>query len=201
MSPFRVLTSLALALVLSACGSSNDQRATPGDGASPTSSEMAAKLAQGTLGLVRYSYDPDALIRADIDLAVPPDFEQTVFAVKFVPVSLAENLGQPQCSFGPVHSGDACLATAEVGFAIALLERPTQYYIDNVRGSAFDDGSAPVTVNGYEGVTVLHRADRTTTRYTFLSLDGRTLLLVDRHAEGVDVGREALEQVRASLSF
>jgi len=192
----------ALALAVAACDDTPDQRSDAGETTTPAPISSSANLAQGTLGTVHYSYDPATLTRAEVDLALPPQFEHTVFAIKFIPTSLAAKLGEDACSFGSMSDGHSCSANVEVGFALALLERPLADYTTALaRATPAQGALESVSVNGHEGMSFVHQSAHTTTRYTFLPANGRTLLLADRFTDGIDTGREALEQVRASIQF
>jgi len=204
MRKSRIIYTLApaLAIALASCGGPDEQSAQPADEVSPATSANPASLAADTLGTIRYSYDPAALTRAEVDLAVPPDFEQSVFAIKFIPTPLVTNLGEQACSFGSIGDGHACLADLEIGFALALLDRPLSHYILALELAAPAQGTLePVTVGEHEGMAFVHQSEHTTTRYTFLPAGGRTLLLADRYTDGVEVGTDALDQLRASIDF
>ncbi len=161
-----------------------------------------ANLSAGTLGTVRYRYDPSALTRAEVDLALPPDFEQSVFAIKFIPAGYSNNLGGGDCSFGSLDDGQSCTARAEIGFAIALLERPLSHYTTALaRATPAMARLEPVVVDEQEGMSFVYDEGQTQTRYTFLPIDNRTFLLVDRYTDGVTQGADALDQVRQSIHF
>ncbi|KLI63226.1 hypothetical protein AAV99_11155 [Aurantiacibacter marinus] len=186
-------------LILAACGSDPvaDQPGTPAGVQSSTN------LSNGALGTVRYKYDPAALTRAEVDLVLPPDFEQTVFAIKFIPAPLASRLGGAYCSFGRVAQGQECTARSEIGFAIALLERPIADYTTALAQASPSIATLePVMVDGQEGMSFVLDSEFAHTRYTYLPSGGRTLLLVDRYTDGgIDAGTEALDQVRRSIDL
>jgi len=202
MCRLRTLSASAFALLLASCGGDSEREIQVAETTAPETAEMASHLSEGTLGTVTYRYDPAALTRAEVDLALPPDFEKTVFAVKFIPASLASDLGDADCSFGSLSEGQTCSARIEVGFALALLERPlTDYTTALARAVPSMATLEPVVVDEHEGMSFVHDDERTKTRYTFLPAESRTLLLVDRYNEDSDLGAEALEQVRASIDL
>lgn len=207
MCQFRAISAVVLALFIVACDSDLGTEPTVADptAADPTATAVdgiPSNLSDGTLGTVRYQYDASALTRAEVDLALPPDFDQTVFAIKFIPASLTSQLGEAECSFGSLDEGKECSATAEVGFAIALLERPMADYTTALaQATPSIPRLEPVVVDGHEGMSFVYEAGPTKTRYTFLPADSRTLLLVDRFSDGVELEALALEQVRASIDF
>lgn len=203
MYQYRPISSALLVLALAACGSESATQPAVSETTEAAVPAMSENLSEGTLGTVSYQYDASALTRAEVDLALPPDFDQSVFAIKFIPASLASRLGDPECSFGRMEQGEACTAKSEIGFAMALLERPmTDYTTALARATPSMATLEPVMIDEREGMSFVYETEDTRTRYTYLPSQGRTLLLVDRYTEGgVDVGAEALNQVRASIDL
>ena len=182
--------------VLSSCGMPEDDPSLE----EPIAASGEYRLNEGSLGTVRYTYDPAELTRAETDLLIPPAFEDGVFAVKFIPHELAERLGQRRCSFGPMPGSEDCSAGTEVGFALALLEQPFDFY-EEMLLAADGDAVEPRSVKGVDGLSYVRRTVRATTRYTFLPNGERTLLLVDRRSSGTNASAEALEHLRDSIRF
>ena len=191
------------ALLLSACA---DERVDvqPSDEGTPAhvASSGLDSLTRGSLGQVEYRFDPQRLTRAEIDIALPPDSEDTVFAVKFIPVELSGNLGTQGCSYGISADNEECTADEEVGIALALLERPIDHYRLELEEEA-DNGSldTQVMLAGHRGFAFSSEDPKTEVRYTFLPLHGRTLLLMERSEDGVDEGAAALAQLRHSIDY
>lgn len=199
MNRFAFLTPAFLAIALAGCAPEGAEGGSSQVNAAPTPPDTAT-LANGRFGHVRYRYDPHVLTRADTELALPPDFTQTVNAVKFIPSRFVAKIGSEECSFG--SEAERCTASQEVGFAIALLERPLIDYTTAIARSRRDmPAFEPVAIHGVEGVSITHVTDSATTRYTFLPIEGRTLMLVDRDNAGVQEATEALQQVRDSIAF
>jgi hypothetical protein len=197
----RATACLAICLALGGCAQEEPE---PEASTAPaiTAQASADPMQEDSLGPVHYAYDTGVLTRAEISLPLPPDFEESVFAVKFIPTQLLENLGDPNCSYEHEADDSECTAEQEIGFALAFLERPIETY-----GEALVDRMdesmtmAPATVQGHEGFTLETPRGGTVLHYTFLPVAGRTLLLVERNQADIQVGAEALAQVRESLRF
>ena len=188
--------AILLALALVACGDTD----APEGGEATAQSAMNDGLTRDTYGQVGYAFDALELTRAETEIAVPPAFSESVTAIKFIPASLAMDMGNGECSFGAPRDDEVCSASAEVGFAIALLDRPYAAYAAELRASA-QSSLEPDVVSGVEGLTYTRTTERATTRYTFLPQRERTLMLVDRANPDVDAGFAALGDVRRSLTF
>ena len=174
-----------------------------GQGASPVPEDSATStIANGTIGPVAYSYDTSILTTAEIRLPLPPSFEETEFAVKFLPRDLVNTLGAQRCSYEKPDGHDGCTAEQEIGFALAFLERPVEDYgealIDHL-GEGMSVQAAEVA--GHKGFALETMRNGTMLRYTFLPVEARTLLMVERTEATVSDGAEALQQVRESLTF
>lgn len=195
----------ALALGLAGCSDADeDADAQREDIATGQQDEaQAAKLVDGSLGPLIYRYDPEVLTRAEVDLPLPPDFANSVFAVKFLPSSMTDNLGQGGCSYGAQSDASQCTAYREVGLALALLERPISHYREQLANSDLadlvEDGA---TLAGATGFAFSRPSDRSSTqlRYIFVPLEDRTLLAVERTEDGIDDGADALAAVLESLA-
>lgn len=189
-------------MALAACNSSAEEQPEPSPSTAATPAPSAVTLTQGKLAHISYAYDAELLSRVETELPLPPDFGETAFAIKFIPRDLVDHLGSAGCSFDTEMHSDPCTADHEVGFALALLERPLSHYTtaiarDREHMAAFE----PAEMHGAEGVTLMHSTDHTTTRYTFLPAHDRTLMLVSRDNASVHEASAALDQVRASIAF
>ena len=197
----RTSVLLALAAVIGACSGESPENDREDSPLVPEQQAMA-NIADGTIGPVAYSYDSSVLTRAEIQLPLPPTFEETEFAVKFLPRDLVDTLGAARCSYEELDDDDDCTAEQEIGFALAFLERPVEHYgealIDNLGEDMRVESSE---VQGREGFALYTMRNGTMLRYTFLPVDSRTLLLVERTEDTVANGAESLEQVRESLTF
>lgn len=197
----RAITAFAACIAIAACSQSDSGADEPEP--EPVETQTAAEpLEEASIGPVQYSYDPAALTRAEISLPLPPDMEESTFAVKFIPADLVDNLGSVGCSYTDDTLTGGCGAEEEIGFALAFLERPIDTYGD----ALFDDLDETMTVefaeiDGHEGFTLQMPDGETQMRYTYLPVKGRTLLLVDRKQADVTAGAVELAQVRESLRF
>ncbi|MWV27751.1 hypothetical protein [Aurantiacibacter rhizosphaerae] len=164
--------------------------------------QATSPIAAGTIGPVAYSYDTSVLTRAEIRLPLPPTFEETEFAVKFLPVDLVDKLGERDCSYTRPDGDAKCTAEQEVGFALAFLERPVEHYgealIDNLTE---DMRIEAVEMAGRSGFALDTTRNGSKLRYTFLPVESRTLLMMERNQGTVSNAAEALKDVRESLRF
>ncbi len=201
MRRHRATACIALCLALCACAQEEPEQ----EGSPPpaiTAEASADPMQEDTLGPVHYAYDTGVLTRAEISLPLPPDFEESVFAVKFLPTELLDNLGDTACSYENEADDGGCTAEQEIGFALAFLERPIDTYGEAIFDQVDDSMNVePATVRGHEGFKLETPRGGTMLNYTFLPVAGRTLLLVERNQADSHIGAEALAQVRDSLRF
>lgn len=208
----RCLGGFGLVLALFACTPASED-ASDTAGASATPAETVAELDppmpsgvttgstinRSSIGPVHYAYDPKKLTRAEIDLPLPPDFADTVFAVKLIPVEYAANIGTKDCSYGISPDNHICTAQEEVGLELALLERPLADYRARLEGAK--PALEAVTLARQTGFGLTTTLGNTTRRYVFVPSDERTLLVAQRSASGQDAGREALDDALASVDL
>ena len=153
-----------------------------------------------TVGPVRYTYDNTALTRAEIDLPLPPEFSETVFAVKLLPKEYEKFLGSEGCSYGISTGNHECTSEEEVGIAFAILERPVGTYRRILEAEA-SPGLDDQTFAGVKGFRYSRRGANRVHRYTYLPVNGRTLLLAYMTAPGSDAAKAALESALASIEL
>ena len=204
MCQLRVIFPLVCVLGFAACDVDETLDATGDASVSQPVAELGEDdLTRGSIGQVDYRFDAQRLTRAEIDLALPPDFEATTFAVKFIPAELSGNIGTEGCSYGKSADNDECTADEEVGIALALLERPIAHYRDTFDDSDPADGSfdEDIILAGHRGFALSQNGAKTRMRFTFLPVEGRTLLVAERTEEGVDAGTEALREMRNSITY
>ncbi|MGB3795257.1 MAG: hypothetical protein WA957_03030 [Alteraurantiacibacter sp.] len=196
-------TTLLFALAAGIGGCSGDPSEDDSQAASTVPEALSSSpVADGAIGPVSYSYDTSELARAEISLPLPPAFEETKFAVKFLPRDLVDKLGEERCSYEEANDNHECTAEQEIGFALAFLDRPVEYYgeqlIDHLDENMRVEG---IEVQGRAGFALYTARNGTKLRYTFLPVDSRTLMMVERKKETIASGAQALEQVRESLVF
>jgi|GEM_PF-1318933 len=190
---------LALCLTIGACSPSGSEPEVE-DPQELAASDTDDGLSEGTLGPVHYRYDQSVLTRAEISLSLPPDFEQTVFAVKFIPAELVDNLGNSKCSYEREEGEEICTAEAEVGVALALLERPIETYGETIVANLDDTMSVEsAKLAGEEGFALKAMRGGAEKLYTFVPVGERTLLLVERTQQASEEGMRAMREVRDSL--
>lgn len=201
----RSLVFLLPLLLAAGCDGGGLIRQNP-DGSGGTDSASASSpirnSSQGRLGPVEYGFDPRHLIRAEVDLALPPAYELTAWAVKLIPVERAELLGEDGCTYGQSGLRETCTAAKEVGLSLSLLERPLRDY-----RSAFAEGGIPAeemeptAMFGEEGFSFTAQAEGSGIHYRFVPVGERTLLIARRFAAGIEVGDAAIEAALASLEL
>lgn len=191
----------AICLTLAACSPSESENEKQ-DAEISAPAEDGDSLTDGTLGPLHYSYDQSELTRAEISLPLPPDFEKTVFAVKFIPKGLVNNLGDADCSYEIENNDEDCTAENEIGLALALLERPIETYGEAIVAGIDETMSVEAaSIAGHDGFALNAMRGETAMRYTFVPTGERTLLLVERTQSLIDEGADALQLVRDSLQF
>jgi len=172
-----------------------------GSGSDPGTASSQDAPTRGQIGQVQYGFDPTRLTRAEIQLPVPPSYEQTVWATKLIPTARAEELGEDVCHYGEPAENDICTAEFEDGLAMALLERP----IGDYRRALLDDDIAPSELRpdriaGIDGFSFSAQAEGAGIRYRFFPISERTLLLALRFSNQQDASNPAIRDVLENLS-
>ncbi|RPF72363.1 hypothetical protein [Aurantiacibacter spongiae] len=193
----------AACLTLTACDAQKAGQTEPDAAQSLASPDIVANdLTDGSIGPIGYDFDASVLSRAEVDVPLPPDFDEPTYATKFIPTELLDNIGTAGCSYGDSPDDSECTAEEEVGLALALLDRP---YADYVADASLRElGGKPrhsASVAGREGFGLTWTNGATTVDFTYLPAGERTLVVIDRTEDGTTAGREALAQVRDSLDF
>ena len=177
-----------LLLAATACG----QQAQEGDG-----STVRGAAANGFLGSVTYRYDPVLLTAADVRIAIPPQQDEGVYAIKLIPARSVE--GSPEtCPAG----AETCPVELQPGLTMALLERPFEGYEEALRSSEWADGIAPATVGGTEGIAIDGGTEGgLEVEYRLVPVDNRALL-IKLQRDGESPSEEAaLEDVIENLDL
>lgn len=202
------LLPLAALLALCSCGdpapdtASADERPAERNPDAAVQASRRETMASGTLGKVNYSFDTRLLTRAEIDLPLPPDFTESVFAIKLIPIAYADNLGSPGCSYGISLDDETCTAEEEIGIALALLERPIADYRTEIEAENLSPGQIMThKIAGMDSFTVRFERDPTRQSYTYMPVEERTLVIAQRKSEGENAASAALDEVIASLSL
>lgn len=196
-----ILLALPAALLLSACdgrgGGQNAER--PADPAEDSSIQPEPKLHTGTLQNVSFRFDPAVLVRTEIELRIPPSFDRERWATKLVPHVRAAQLGKDRCSYGTDDNDQTCTAKAEIGVALALLERPIDDYRAAFAGAGASYTLQPVEIGGMSGFAYLSQTGNRGTEYSFLPTEDRTLLISRRFDGGLPENDAAISAVIASI--
>ncbi|GAA5059770.1 hypothetical protein GCM10023208_27440 [Erythrobacter westpacificensis] len=196
--------ALAIAAASLAVASCGDSRPDTGDEAPDTAAtQPTAAMQTATLGPFTYEFDQDALTAADIELRIPPTYEESMPVTKLIPEARAQQLGEQACRYGESGEVSECNARQEIGLALALLPRP----IDEYRAAFADEdiGStdlSPVSLDGADGFAFTAEAEGGGTDYRFYSIENRTILLARRFDGSADDAEtdEAMDDVMRSLA-
>ena len=198
---FRVLAFCTF-LGLSACGDDGleqqelveaDALASPSHGDAPTA---------GNIGSVQYGFDPNALTRAEVQLAIPPDFEEKIWAIKLIPIERADRLGQTDCRYDSSDRTQPCTADLEDGLTMALLERPIGHYRRGLLDEGIEPGALrPDRVAETDGFAYLVRREPAAIVYRFFPAEDRTFLLSQHLEDRNEMRDPAIRQVLATLSL
>lgn len=201
------LCSMAL-LGLAACG--DEEGAGANGDASPQADVVSSQAAEergmhtarGTIGPVKFAYDNERLTRADIQLTLPPEYEEEVYATKLIPAERADQLGEESCSYGESGLTQTCTASKEPGLALGLLARPLSDYREAFEDSGISEQELEhIEVDHIEGFAFTAQAEGSGTEYCFVPVGERTLLLARTFRAGAAVGGDAIRNVLASISL
>ncbi len=156
-----------------------------------------------SIGPVQFRFAPDRLVRAEIQLTVPPQHEARVWATKLIPSDRADLLGEERCRYGTATSLQTCTAELEDGLAFAMLERPFAHYrsLQGEPAAAQDEAPRASTLSGTRGFKLTELEDSVRLTYGFYPAGERTLLVAQRSSSGGPSPDLALRDVLDSLEF
>ena len=205
---FRATLCSTALLALAGCGfgggeaKSKDAAPEVHASTSQAAAQTSERAAHGKIGPVEFAYDDEQLTRADIQLTLPPDYEQEVYATKLIPSERADHLGEESCSYGESGLTETCTASKEPGVALGLLARPLSDY----RAAFADSGIGEeelerIEVDETEGFAFTAQAEGSGTEYCFVPVGERTLLLARTFRAGAAMSGEAIRNVLASISL
>jgi hypothetical protein len=204
---YRVAKLLVFSSFASVCACSDQSQGNPTVSSTEQSFDSVAPVGgdaptMGHLGQVRYGYDPNRLTRAEIQIELPPDYEDLAWATKLIPVARARLLGQETCRYGQSGREQTCTAEAEDGLAMALLEGQIGDY-----RQAFLEDDVPAdelsadTIVGVAGFSFTAQAEGEGVRYRFFPVEDRTLLLALRYSGGPPAPDAATAEVLETIRF
>ncbi len=160
----------------------------------------------GSIGPVRYDFAPERMTRAEIELAVPPAYEATIWATKLILNRRAALLGERDCRYDqsagddPSTREEICTAEQEDGLALALLERPLADYRAAFTEAGIEGRDLPpVSLAGCEGFSFAAEEEGADTVYRFLPVGERTLLIAQQFSDEEFEPDGALADVMDSL--
>ena len=152
------------------------------------------------VGPLRFGYDRTALTLAELQIEVPPGYDDPVWAVKLIPADRARLLGEEGCRYGQSGLEETCNARDEPGLVLALLERPLADYRQAFAAQDLNDALAPARIDGAQGFSFTSQAEGSGVEYRFVAVDQRTLLVARRFSAGQQAGAEAIDAVIASVA-
>jgi hypothetical protein len=196
MARSRILVGLGIVGLLGGCGGQSEEAAEPP--ASPRASPDPAAFA--TLGPIRFEYDTAELTLAELPIDLPPDYATQAWAVKLIPVDRAAQLGQERCTYGQPGPMRLCVAEAEPGLVMALLERPLAEYRDDFSQARLGDEITPTQLDGQTGFSFTAEADGAGIEYRYIPVEDRTLLVARQFAPGHPARSPAMENVIRSIA-
>lgn len=199
------LLALAALVCLAGC-----ERPPDGEAANPAAPSEADHvieapgdaLTTGHLGAVEYSFDSARLVRAEIQLGLPPDYERAVWAIKLIPIAHAQRLGEKSCHYGPSTEPETCTAENAEGLSMALLERPIEDYRETFLGAGTPESDLHAIEHaGAHGFSFAGGATSGRVEYIFLPVEERTLLLALHFSREEGSSDPALDEVLLNLKI
>lgn len=196
MARSRILVGLGIVGLFSGCGGQSEEAAEPP--ALPQASPDPVAFA--TIGPIRFEYDTAELTLAELPIDLPPDYATQAWAVKLIPVERAAQLGQVRCTYGQPGPVRLCVAEAEPGLVMALLERPLGEYRDDFTQARLGDAITPTQLNGQTGFSFTAESNGTGIEYRYIPVEERTLLVARQFAPGHPARSPAMEDVIRSIA-
>ena len=182
------------ALPLAACDPANPRQ--------PERSVGAGKRIAGRLGPVRYSFNNANLTLAEVMLALPPGYQELLYAVKLIPSHRAVLLGSPGCTYDGSTVEELCNAQDEAGLAMVLLERPIGDYRAGFEAASVGDIELfDTSLDGVKGFAFQARPEDGGREYRFFPLGERTFLMARRPGPLSVEEKAAIDDVIASLDL
>jgi len=206
MTPFRfALSVLPCLLILTACGHEpvdGDSSELTGTGIDVmTGEEVLAKLQPGSIGPLRFDYDPRALTLIEMPIMFPIGPQQQAWGAKLVPADRADQLGQQGCVYGDPPRRRTCNARDEGGLVLSLLERPIEDYREDFEQAGLASQLVPARLDGTEGFAYNRTRLGKHALYRFIPVGERTLMLAEQDLAGSDNGaRKAIAATIRSLA-
>ena len=176
----RLWIGLVGVAILAACSSESGDSTTRGNasGVMTSDPETAATMdpmRQARLGPVSYRFDPEILARAEVQIPIPPAYEDTAFAIKLIPRRLLDNPAAPLCTYSGEEEQRECSAEEETGVAIAILERPLADYRVGFAGMGGE--LSPIEIDGHDGFAYSDSEHEGDVQYQFVPLGERSLMV------------------------
>ncbi|MBC7158476.1 MAG: hypothetical protein H5U21_00285 [Porphyrobacter sp.] len=190
------MVGLGIVGLVSGCGGQSEEAAEPP--ALPQASPDPVAFA--TIGPIRFEYDTAELTLAELPIDLPPDYATQAWAVKLIPVERAAQLGQVRCTYGQPGPVRLCVAEAEPGLVMALLERPLGEYRDDFTQARLGDAITPTQLNGQTGFSFTAESNGTGIEYRYIPVEERTLLVARQFAPGHPARSPAMEDVIRSIA-
>ncbi|RKF21940.1 hypothetical protein D6851_07975 [Altericroceibacterium spongiae] len=205
MKPFPRAVCIGVCLAVSACNSESQNIGTQTNSDKDNIagvSDLAGRpdMGFGTIGPVTYKFDRQRLVPAEIEIPVPPAYDESIWGIKLLPASRAAMLGNENCIYGNSRQTQLCDAEHEIGLEMAMLERPLPFYRDAFTSATIpEDELRRTNLMGQTGFAFTASAEGSGTEYRFIPVDGRTLLIARRFSRTNDAGSRAIAETIRSL--
>jgi hypothetical protein len=201
MDRARVILCLSIPVLLAGCDIGDGVMQGEESGSSSAAVDRADERSpNGVLDRIHYRYDPAQLITTEVQVRLPPDYENQFWATKLISASRAALLGQDQCRYGESERLQTCLADKEPGLMLALLERPLADYHAAFVEAGLQDELSPTHLDGSEGFTFSDGAGGSGIEYRFLPFDERTVLVARQFVASHRGNEEAIGDVIRSFA-
>jgi hypothetical protein len=178
----------------SATGGSGPQETAPA--AAPATPERRT-AGSGSIGPLRFRYDPAKLVALDAPISVPPDWTRQVPGIKLVAADRAALIGRAECLYGQSGEASRCNATQEAGLAFAIVAEP----FAGLSAKLSPELRRGISLAGRDGVSWQIGAEGEGAEHILLPAGERTLLIVRHYRESGNADEAAVREVLANLKI
>jgi hypothetical protein len=182
----------------SATGGSGPQEPAPAaPAAAPAPAPDRRTAGSGSIGPLRFRYDPAKLVALDAPVSVPPDWTQQVPGIKLVAADRAALIGRAECLYGQSGEASRCNATQEAGLAFAIVAEP----FAGLSAKLSPELRRGISLAGRDGVSWQIGAEGEGAEHILLAAGNRTLLIVRHYRESGNADEAAVREVLANLKI
>jgi hypothetical protein len=151
-------------------------------------------LETGTVGPLRFSYNPLLLVPVETPVSVPPDWAREVPGIKLITRERAKLIGKAECLYGLSGRATVCNATQEAGIAFATVEESYDVLSKRLSGPLRRD----VELAGRNGVSWTVGAEGEGVEHILLPAGDRAALIVRHFRASGNPPEEAIAAVLGS---